>query len=98
MFLVGTWQDELKGLQGLAKHGDPVPAENIINVVRGQEFQCFMRAFSRKSFNVHKRLDIQFMDEENVTEGTDDNGGPTSEFLQLLLQSKQQCFQRNSHL
>lgn len=62
-----------------------VPSGNIINVIRGNEFKCFQRVLNRKTFDIFKRLDVNFVDASNIGEGACDNGGPTREFLRLLV-------------
>jgi hypothetical protein len=80
-----SWQAELKTLQDSVDIVSSVPTGNIINVVRGSEFDCFKRAVSRKTFNPFRRLDIQFVDVDNQSEGAVDNGGPMREFFRVLL-------------
>ena len=53
--------------------------------MRGSQFASFQRAFKRKSFDIHERLDVVFVDMDNTSEAAADRGGPTREFLCLLL-------------
>lgn len=57
----------------------------MINVVRSDVLQGFVRAIRRKSFDPRKKLNVLFVDMNNVTEGAVDNGGPLREFFRLLL-------------
>jgi len=79
------WREELRNLSSSIDTHAPVPTSNMINVVRGTEFECFKRAFRRTNFDSKKRLDVRFVDADENTEGAADNGGPTREFLRLLL-------------
>lgn len=58
---------------------------NQVNVLRGEEFDCAVRAFSRSTFDPQSRLDVVFVDESGIGEGAVDEGGPTREFCRLLM-------------
>lgn len=58
---------------------------NQVNVLRGEEFDCAVRGFSRSMFDPQSRLDVVFVDESGVGEGAVDEGGPTREFCRLLM-------------
>ncbi|XP_073730949.1 uncharacterized protein [Misgurnus anguillicaudatus] len=61
------------------------PTANRINVVRTDIVESAFRAFKRKQFNPKMRLDVVFVDTCGLGEGAVDNGGPTREFLTLVL-------------
>ena len=48
---------------------------------------CSLRAFKRKHFNPEAKLDIVFVDEDDNGEGAVDEGGPTREYLRLLMRA-----------
>ena len=74
-----SWQACLQLLQQSVEK--TAPTGNLVNVVRHDVFQGFKRAIARKSFNPLAKLDIQFVDEDNISEGAVDEGGPKREFL-----------------
>ena len=59
---------------------------NMVNVCRDDIFGSAERAFSRRSFNPKQRLSVIFIDQYAEAEGAVDHGGPTREFLRLLMQ------------
>ncbi|XDV17715.1 hypothetical protein PO909_023535 [Leuciscus waleckii] len=75
----------LLGLQSAVDLVEPGPIANCVNVVRSRVLQCALRTFNRRAFNPHKQLDIVFVDSCGTGEGSVDTGGPTREFLRLLM-------------
>ncbi|XP_052413120.1 uncharacterized protein LOC127958334 [Carassius gibelio] len=79
-----------------AKIDDDSPTSNQINVVRDYKgnthniLRSTVQAFSRRRFNLGARLDVIFVDDTKVAEGAVDGGGPTREYLRLLLKAVQQ--------
>lgn len=67
--------------------GNFCPVSNQINVCRDNVFLCSLRAFKRRHFNPEAKLDIVFVDEDNNGEGAVDEGGPTREYLRLLMRA-----------
>nr|XP_055033816.1 uncharacterized protein LOC129422116 isoform X2 [Misgurnus anguillicaudatus] len=65
------------------------PISNQINVSRGNILQGSLQAFKRKRFKPEARLDVIFVDSDGVGEGAVDEGGPTREFLRLLMREIQ---------
>ncbi len=80
--------DIMRSLQSRVRQRS-LPA-NQVNVLRGEEFDCAVRAFSRSAFDPESRLDVVFVDENGVGEGAVDEGGPTREFCRLLMGQLQQ--------
>jgi hypothetical protein len=78
------WKSDLQKLQRSV--GYVAPSGNLISVVRSAVAQGFKRVIARKNFRPFLKLDIQFMDDDNKTEGASDEGGPTREFFRLLLE------------
>lgn len=60
---------------------------NCINVVRSNVPESAMRTFRRRAFNHLKRLDVVFVDSCGTGEGSSDGGGPTQEFIRLLMKA-----------
>ncbi|CAL8255971.1 unnamed protein product [Boreogadus saida] len=52
--------------------------------------QISLRAFKRKSFDPEAKLDVVFVDEDDNGEGAVDEGGPTREYLRLLMRAVHQ--------
>ncbi|XP_010786138.1 uncharacterized protein [Notothenia coriiceps] len=77
----------LMGLQ--AKIKEQSSRANQINVFRGEELDCALRAFARSTFDPEARIDVVFIDIEGVGEGAVDEGGPTREFCTLLMRQIQ---------
>ncbi|XP_041854877.1 G2/M phase-specific E3 ubiquitin-protein ligase-like [Melanotaenia boesemani] len=67
------------------------PTSNQINVCRHNIPQGSLKAFQRQRFNPKAKLDVVFVDEEMNAEGAVDEGGPTREFLRLLLKAIHGC-------
>ncbi len=65
------------------------PTSNQINVCRDNILQGSLQAFKRRRFNPEARLDVIFVDSDGVGEGAVDEGGPTREFLRLLMREIQ---------
>lgn len=65
------------------------PTSNQINVSRDNILQGSLQAFKRRRFNPEARLDVIFVDSDGVGEGAVDEGGPTREFLRLLMREIQ---------
>lgn len=73
------------------------PTSNLINVCRSNILQCSLRAFQRRRFNPEAKLDIVFVDEDMNAEGSVDEGGPTREFLRLLMKAIHGCYIFEGH-
>jgi hypothetical protein len=56
-----------------------------INVTRSSIWEGTLRAFRRKSFNPLHQILIRFADDDGVSEGAVDQGGPLREYFRLLL-------------
>lgn len=63
------------------------PSANSINVVRSDILGSAFRAFKRAKFHPKFKLDVVFVDTCGQGEGAVDLGGPTREFLTLLMKS-----------
>lgn len=46
-----------------------------------------LQAFRRRWFNPEARLDVVFVDSDQTSEGAVDGGGPTREYLRLLMKA-----------
>ncbi|XP_052407890.1 uncharacterized protein DKFZp434B061-like [Carassius gibelio] len=75
----------LHNLQSNIKFEETPPMANRVNVVRGDIIESAFRAFRRKQFSPNCKLDVVFVDTCGQGEGAVDNGGPTREFLTLLM-------------
>ncbi|XP_047232021.1 G2/M phase-specific E3 ubiquitin-protein ligase-like [Girardinichthys multiradiatus] len=53
--------------------------------MRDSVLESAFRAFDRQRFSPWHRLNVTFVDTAGVTEGAVDDGGPTREFLRLLI-------------
>ncbi|MEQ2246136.1 hypothetical protein ILYODFUR_035128 [Ilyodon furcidens] len=74
----------LQSLTSLVDEGTP-PRSNYVNVMRDSVLESAFRAFKRQRFSPWHRLNVTFVDTAGVTEGAVDDGGPTREFLRLLI-------------
>ncbi|XP_055075368.2 uncharacterized protein [Misgurnus anguillicaudatus] len=69
------------------------PASNHINIYRDYTgnvhniLKSTVQAFKRRKFNPEARLDVIFVDSEQISEGSVDGGGPTREYLRLLMKA-----------
>ncbi|XP_049913676.1 uncharacterized protein LOC126398392 isoform X3 [Epinephelus moara] len=63
------------------------PTSNQINVCRNNVLLCSLRAFKRRNFNPEAKLNVVFVDEDGNGEGAVDEGGPTREYLRLLMRA-----------
>nr|XP_055038549.1 uncharacterized protein LOC129426318 isoform X2 [Misgurnus anguillicaudatus] len=69
------------------------PASNHINICRDYTgnvhniLKSTVQAFKRRKFNPEARLDVIFVDSEQISEGSVDGGGPTREYLRLLMKA-----------
>lgn len=70
--------------------GSLCPTSNQINVCRDNVLLCSLRAFKRRFFNPEAKLDVVFVDEDDNGEGAVDEGGPTREYLRLLMRAVHQ--------
>lgn len=61
------------------------PIHNCLSVCREFLLEGSFRAFRRPHFNPCHRLMITFVDDEGLSEGAVDDGGPSREYLRLLL-------------
>nr|XP_055073116.1 uncharacterized protein LOC129453083 [Misgurnus anguillicaudatus] len=73
------------------------PTSNQINVCRDNVLLCSLRAFKRKFFNPEAKLDVVFVDEDDNGEGAVDEGGPTREYLRLLMRAVHQSIIFEGH-
>ncbi|XP_077089882.1 G2/M phase-specific E3 ubiquitin-protein ligase-like [Siphateles boraxobius] len=87
---VSDTRHDLRGLlldlQSAVDLVEPGPTANCVNVVRSRVLECALRTFSRRAFNPQQQLDVVFVDSCGSGEGSVDTGGPTREFLRLLMQ------------
>ncbi|KAF5897297.1 G2/M phase-specific E3 ubiquitin-protein ligase-like, partial [Clarias magur] len=67
--------------------GSFCPTSNQIDVCRNNIFLCSLQAFKRLHFNPEAKLDDVFVDEDENAEGAVDEGGPTREYLRLLMRA-----------
>ncbi|KAA0720538.1 hypothetical protein E1301_Tti020677 [Triplophysa tibetana] len=67
------------------------PASNQINTTRGNILESAIRAFRRQRFNPGAKLDVVFRDDDGAGEGAADEGGPSREFLTLLMREIHSC-------
>lgn len=67
------------------------PTSNQINVCRSNILKCSLKAFQRHRFTPEAKLDVVFVDEDLNGEGAVDEGGPTREFLRLLMKAIHDC-------
>ncbi|XP_077057358.1 G2/M phase-specific E3 ubiquitin-protein ligase-like [Siphateles boraxobius] len=79
-------QTILKKLQSTID-GNICPTANQINVFRKNILQCSLQAVKRRRFNPQAKLDVVFVDAEENGEGAIDEGGPTREYLRLLMRA-----------
>ncbi|XP_016099228.1 uncharacterized protein [Sinocyclocheilus grahami] len=63
------------------------PTVNQINICRENILQCSLQAFKRRRFNPEAKLDIVFVDAEQKGEGAVDEGGPSREYMRLLMRA-----------
>ncbi|XP_025758213.1 uncharacterized protein LOC102079890 isoform X2 [Oreochromis niloticus] len=69
------------------------PTSNQINICRDYTgnvhniMKSTLQAFRRRRFNPAARLDVVFVDSEKTSEGAVDGGGPTREYLRLLMKA-----------
>ncbi|XP_072572652.1 G2/M phase-specific E3 ubiquitin-protein ligase-like isoform X2 [Paramormyrops kingsleyae] len=61
------------------------PQSNNVNVTRDSVLESAFRTFRRQRFSPAHRLNVVFVDTDGITEGAVDDGGPTREFLRLLV-------------
>ena len=76
-------------LQALrANVAELTPTANCFNVVRSDILQSAIRTVQRRAFNPTCKIDVVFMDTlDGSREGSVDTGGPTREFLTLLMRA-----------
>ncbi|XP_058628876.1 uncharacterized protein LOC131538781 [Onychostoma macrolepis] len=67
------------------------PISNQINATRCNILDSGIRAFRRQRFNPEAKLDVVFRDADGIGEGAADEGGPTREFLTLLMREIHSC-------
>ncbi|XP_077057394.1 uncharacterized protein LOC143710316 [Siphateles boraxobius] len=79
-------QTILKKLQSTID-GNICPTANQINVFRENILQCSLQAVKRRRFNPQAKLDVVFVDAGENGEGAIDEGGPTREYLRLLMRA-----------
>ncbi|XP_041844497.1 uncharacterized protein LOC121642078 isoform X2 [Melanotaenia boesemani] len=70
---------------------DSSQVSNQINICRDSVFDCSLRAFNRKNFNPEAKLDVVFIDNGENAEGAVDEGGPTREYIRLLMKDIHKC-------
>ena len=54
-------------------------SKNIVNIARSDIMNGALRAFGKKNFNEHTSLDVKFVGEACI-----DDGSPSREFLSLI--------------
>ncbi|XP_028449616.1 G2/M phase-specific E3 ubiquitin-protein ligase-like isoform X2 [Perca flavescens] len=74
----------LKNITSRLDSGVP-PRSNSVNVMRESVLESAFRAFRRPRFSPDHRLNVVFVDVDGTTEGAVDDGGPSREFLRLLV-------------
>ncbi|KAL7408084.1 hypothetical protein ABVT39_018006 [Epinephelus coioides] len=74
----------LRQLRSQLHVGVPPPS-NSVNIMRDSVLESGFRAFGRQRFSPAHRLNVVFIDSDGITEGAVDDGGPTREFLRLLV-------------
>ena len=77
----------LRTLVGKVNSVELPPTANKINVVRADILESALRAIRRRSFNPERTIDVVFVDPCGQGEGSVDNGGPTRDFLNLLMKA-----------
>ncbi len=78
------WIDDVSQLQQNIDV-EVVTRSNTFNVDRFDVFSSFKRVIRRNGFSIMQKIDVCFVDVDGATEGAIDGGGPTREFLRLLL-------------
>lgn len=73
------------------------PTSNQINVFRDSILECRLHALRRCLFDPAAKLDLVYVDEENNAEGAVDEGGPTQEYLRLLIMAIHQSNALEGH-
>lgn len=66
------------------------PTSNQVNNHTGNVHNIMtssLQAFGQQRFNPEAKLDVVFVDVEQAAEGAVDGGGPTREYLRLLMKS-----------
>ncbi|XP_027892549.1 uncharacterized protein LOC114156365 isoform X3 [Xiphophorus couchianus] len=63
------------------------PTSNQINVCRDRILEWSLHAFRRRRFDPAAKLNVIFVDEEDNAEGAVSEGGPTREYLRLLMRA-----------
>uniref|UniRef100_A0A3B5Q634 Uncharacterized LOC106700434 n=1 Tax=Xiphophorus maculatus TaxID=8083 RepID=A0A3B5Q634_XIPMA len=79
------------------------PTSNQINVCRDRILEWSLHAFRRRRFDPAAKLNVIFVDEEDNAEGAVYEGGPTREYLRLLMRAIHQSnvfegHENNRHL
>eukprot|EP00794_Sanderia_malayensis_P017175 gene17175-18904_t len=59
------------------------------NVSRNHIWESARRSFGKKSFSANHKVSVKFTDDDGLSEGAVDLGGPTQEFFNLLLNELQ---------
>jgi len=85
LWLCREWQVDLSRIQAAVDRQVPAEVSNSINVDRNSAFECFLRAYNRPQFCALRKIEVTFVDVDGCSEGAADGGGPTREFLRLLL-------------
>lgn len=63
------------------------PTSNQINVYRDRILESSLHTFKRRRFDPAAKLEVVFVDEDEKLEGAVDEGGPTREYLRLLMRA-----------
>ena len=79
-----SWTDDLYELQQKIDV-EVVTRANTFNVDRSDVLSSFKRVIRRNGFSILHKIDVCFVDVDGATEGAIDGGGPTREFLRLLV-------------
>ena len=69
-----------ENLLSLESQADPTLQCNMTNITRGQVLDGGLKGFTKTQFNPGAKLEVKF-----AGEFATDNGGPTREFLQLMM-------------
>jgi predicted nucleotidyltransferase len=79
-----NWTDDLATIQKSIDK-EITPSQNKFNVDRADVFGSFIITSRRRNFDPMSRIDVVFVDALGAVEGAIDSGGPTREFLRLLV-------------
>jgi len=79
------WQADLSRTQAAVDRQVPAEVSNVTNVDRNSALECFLSAYRRPRFCALCKIEVTFVDVNGCSEVAADGGGPTREFLRLLV-------------